>query len=334
MEFGLSARIISIERRPRCPYSLDCKRQHSHRREENQQVGVRLRKNIPLFVMFIPVMLFYVLFKYWPMLGVVIAFKNYNFIQGIWESPWAGMKHFRMLFDNPQSLAIIRNTFVLGVLSIFVGFPFPIMLAILLNELKKMWFKRFVQTLVYLPHFFSWVIVGGIVLTLFAQESGIVNHLVQRLTGDVYPFLYKPASWVAIFLGAGIWKETGFAAIIYLAALSSIDPSLYEAAGMDGAGKWRQMIHITIPGITSTIVIMFILSIGNVLEVGFDKVFVLQNPVVSDISEVISTYIYRIGIEGAQFSFTTALGLFESVVGLVLVLAANRTAKKFGQGLW
>jgi len=284
--------------------------------------------------MFAPVILFYLLFKYLPMFGVVIAFKDYNFIQGIMNSPWVGWKHFRMLFDNPQSLEIIRNTFVLGLLSIFVGFPFPIILAILLNELRKLWFKRVVQTLVYLPHFFSWVIVGGIVLTLFAQESGIVNHLMQGVTGEAYPFLYKSGSWIAIFLGAGIWKEAGFAAIIYLAALSSIDTSLYEAANIDGANKWRRIWHITLPGISSTIVIMFILSIGNVLEVGFDKVFVLQNPVVSDISEVISTYIYRIGIEGAQFSFTTALGLFESVVGLVLVLLTNRTARKFGQGLW
>ncbi|MDF2650462.1 MAG: sugar transporter permease [Paenibacillus sp.] len=297
-------------------------------------MGLRFRKNIPLFIMFVPVILFYVLFKYLPMIGVVIAFKDYSFIQGIMHSPWVGWKHFRMLFDNPQSLEIIRNTFVLGGLSIFIGFPFPIILAILLNELRKMWFKRFVQTLVYLPHFFSWVIVGGIVLTLFAQESGIVNHFLRLITGEAYPFLYKSGSWIAIFLGAGIWKESGFAAIIYLAALSSIDTSLYEAAGMDGANKWKQMIHITIPGIASTIIIMFILSIGNVLEVGFDKVFVLQNPVVSSISEVISTYIYRIGIEGAQFSFTAALGLFESAVGLVLVLLANRTARKFGEGLW
>jgi len=297
-------------------------------------VGLRFRKNIPLFFMFAPVILFYLLFKYLPMFGVVIAFKDYNFIQGIMNSPWVGWKHFRMLFDNPQSLEIIRNTFVLGLLSIFVGFPFPIILAILLNELRKLWFKRVVQTLVYLPHFFSWVIVGGIVLTLFAQESGIVNHLMQGVTGEAYPFLYKSGSWIAIFLGAGVWKEAGFAAIIYLAALSSIDTSLYEAANIDGANKWRRIWHITLPGISSTIVIMFILSIGNVLEVGFDKVFVLQNPVVSDISEVISTYIYRIGIEGAQFSFTTALGLFESVVGLVLVLLTNRTARKFGQGLW
>lgn len=297
-------------------------------------MGLRFRKNIPLFIMFAPVILFYLLFKYLPMFGVVIAFKDYNFIQGIMNSPWAGWKHFRMLFDNPQSLEIIRNTFVLGLLSIFVGFPFPIILAILLNELRKLWFKRVVQTLVYLPHFFSWVIVGGIVVTLFAQESGFVNHLVQWAAGEAYPFLYKPGSWITIFLGAGVWKEAGFAAIIYLAALSSIDTSLYEAANIDGANKWRRIWHITLPGISSTIVIMFILSIGNVLEVGFDKVFVLQNPVVSDISEVISTYIYRIGIEGAQFSFTTALGLFESVVGLVLVLLTNRIARRFGQNLW
>ena len=284
--------------------------------------------------MFVPVILFYLIFKYLPMFGAIIAFKDYNFLQGIMNSPWAGWKHFQRIFERPQSLEIIRNTVVLGTLTVFVGFPFPIMLAILLNEIRKMWYKRVIQTLVYLPHFFSWVIVGGIVLTLFSQESGIVNHMLKWLTGDAYPFLYKSGSWISIFLASGIWKEAGFAAIIYLAALSAIDNSLYEAAGIDGANKWKQMIHVTIPGIAPTIIIMFIISIGNVLEVGFDKVYVLKNPVVSDIAEVISTYIFRIGIEGAQFSFTAALGLFESIVGLILVLLANRTARKFGQGLW
>jgi len=294
----------------------------------------RFKQNIPLFVMFIPIIAFYLIFKYLPMLGTVIAFKNYNFIDGILNSPWAGMKYFTMLFDQQHTLKIIRNSLVLGVLTIVVGFPFPVILAILLNEVRKMWFKKTVQTLVYMPYFFSWVIVGGVTIALFSQDSGFINHWIQEWTGDVYPFLYRPISWISIFLGSGIWKETGFAAIIYLAALTMIDPSLYEAASIDGANKWRQIWHVTLPGIRTTIVLMLILATGSVMEVSFDKVYVLQNPVVSDVSDVISTYIYRIGVQGGQFSLTTALGLFESVVAFILILSANWVARKFDQGLW
>jgi len=268
------------------------------------------------------------------MLGMVIAFKNYNFIDGIIHSPWVGMKYFVMLFDQHQTIQIIRNSLMLGGLTILVGFPFPIILALLLNEIRKMWFKKTVQTLVYMPYFFSWVIVGGVVLTLFSQESGFINHWIRELTGDVYPFLYKPLSWIAIFLGSGIWKETGFNAIIYLAALSTIDPSRYEAACIDGANKWRQIWHVTLPGIRSTIVLMLIISTGSVMEISFDKVFVLQNSIVSDVSEVISTFIYRVGLQGGQFSLTAALGFFESLVAFTLVLTANWIARKFDQGLW
>ncbi|MBP1990515.1 putative aldouronate transport system permease protein [Paenibacillus eucommiae] len=294
----------------------------------------RLRQNVPLFIMFVPVLLFYLIFKYVPMLGAVIAFKDYNFVDGILKSPWAGMKYFELLFSNAQTLNIIRNTLVLGLLTVLVGFPFPIIIAILLNEVRKMWFKKTVQTLIYLPHFFSWVIVGGIVVTLFAQESGVINHWLQQLTGDVYPFLYKPFSWITIFLGSGVWKEAGFGAIIYLAALANIDPSLYEAASIDGANKWRQIRHITLPGLSATIVLMLILSTGSVLEVGFEQVYVLKNATVNEIADVISTFIYRVGLQGAQFSLTTALGLFESIVALILILVANGIARRYGQGLW
>ncbi|MDF2670046.1 MAG: sugar transporter permease [Paenibacillus sp.] len=284
--------------------------------------------------MFAPVLLFYVIFKYVPMFGIIIAFKHYNFADGVLHSPWAGLDYFKMLFQNPQAINVIRNTFLIGSISLIVGFPFPIIVAIMLNELRRMWFKRTVQTLIYLPHFLSWVIVGGIVVTFFAQESGIINHYVKLITGDVYPFLYKHVSWMFIFLGSGIWKEAGFGAIIYLAALTAIDPSLYESASIDGASKWRQIVNITLPGIAPTIVVMMILNIGHVLEVGFDKVYVLQNPVVENMTDVISTFIYRVGIQGAQFSFTSAIGLFESVVGFTLVYFANRTARRFGHGFW
>jgi len=293
----------------------------------------RFKTNMPLWLMFVPVIIFYLVFKYAPMAGLVIAFKNYTFYEGIWGSQWVGFDNFQMLFTQAQSLQIIRNTLLLSVLSVVVAFPFPIILAIMLNEARKKWFQRTVQTLVYLPHFFSWVIVGGLVVTIFAQ-TGIVNVLLERLTGQSFAFLFHEGSWVAIFLGSGIWKDAGFSAIIYLAALTSIDPSLYEASSIDGAGKWKQIRHITLPGIAPTIVIMLILAMGRVMEVGFDQVYVLQNSIVSGISEVISTYIYAIGLQGGQFSLTAALGLFESLVAFVLVLITNAVARRFGKGLW
>lgn len=284
--------------------------------------------------MFVPIILFFIIFKYVPMFGAIIAFKKYNFADGILHSPWVGLDNFKLLFSTPTTLQIIRNTLVISLLSIFVSFPFPIMLAIMLNEVRRMWFKRIVQTLVYLPHFFSWIIVSGIVVTVFSQQNGLISGIWESVTGHTYPFLYREGSWLAIFVGSGIWKEAGFSAIIYLAALSSIDPTLYEAASMDGASRWKQIWHVTLPGLRITIVLMLILAMGRVMEVGFDQVYMLQNSTVSNISEVISTYIYKIGLMGSQFSLTAAMGLFESMVSLILVLIANAIARRYGNGLW
>jgi putative aldouronate transport system permease protein len=309
------------------------------RRQQAKRVAAsasmrRLKMNIPWLIMFLPVALFFIIFKYMPMGGLIIAFKNYTLYEGIWGSQWVGLDNFRMLFRDPAAFDTIRNTFVLSLLSIFVSFPFPVALAILLNEVRQLWFKKTVQTLVYLPHFLSWIIVSGIVLTLLSQESGIVNQYLEKLTGSTYPFLYKEGSWITTFVASGIWKSAGFAAIIYLAALTTIDPSLYEAACMDGAGKARQIWHITLPGIRPTIVLMLILSMGHVMEVGFDQVYTLQNSSVASVSEVISTYMYRVGLQGFQFSMTTAMGLFEALVGFSLVFLTNMIARKFNQGLW
>nr|WP_127579622.1 ABC transporter permease subunit [Paenibacillus koleovorans] len=283
--------------------------------------------------MFLPVAVYFVLFKYVPMGGLIIAFKNYNFADGLFGSPWVGFGQFTTLFANPQTLQIIRNTFILSMLSLLIGFPFPILLAILLNEVRRSAFKRWIQTLVYLPHFLSWVIVAGMVVTIFALD-GVINNLVVSKLGEPVAFLYKEGSWVTIYVGAGIWKGAGWSAIIYLAALSSVDPSLYESAGMDGANKWQQIRHITLPSIAPTIVIVFILSVGHVMEAGFDQVYTLQNSAVFRVSEVISTYTYKIGLQSLQFSLTTAIGLFESSVGFVLVLMTNAVARRYGRGLW
>ena len=298
------------------------------------QRSKRFRQNIPLLIMFAPVLLYYIIFRYLPMGGLIIAFKNFNLRQGIFDSPWMGLRNFELLFTGAGTLNVIWNTFFLSILRLIAGFPAPIILAILLNEVRKTWYKKTIQTIIYLPHFFSWVIIGGMIITIFSQERGIVNQLVKVVSEEPYPFLYKPASWIAIFTASGVWKSAGFGTIIYLAALTSIDPGLYEAAIIDGANKWKQLIHITLPGMKTTIIVLFILATGQIMEVGFDQVFVLQNPVVNNVADVISTYIYRIGLQGGHFGLTTAMGLFDSVVGLVLVVSANAIARKFDEGLW
>ncbi|MCK9861693.1 ABC transporter permease subunit [Paenibacillus sp. ATY16] len=292
------------------------------------------KKNVPLMLMFAPALAYYLIFRYLPIGGLVISFENYNFFDGVFHSPWVGFKNFEMLFSNDKTLRIIWNTLWLSVLNLVVGFPVPIILALMINSVRRSWYKRFVQTVVYLPHFFSWVIVGGMVITLFSMESSFLNHWIENKYGEPYPFLYKTFSWVTIFVGSGVWKEMGFSTIIYLAALTSISPALYEAAALDGASKWKQTWHVTLPGIRGTIILVLILSMGRVLEVGFDQIYNLRNAMVSDISEVISTYIYTLGIQGGQFSLTTALGLFESVVAFILILGANLIAKKFNSNLF
>ena len=294
----------------------------------------RFRQNIPLFLMLVPGILYYVIFRYFPMGGLVIAFKDYNFRDGILSSPWVGLKYFKILFQSDATLQIIWNTLELSILNLIFGFPAPIIIAIALNEVRKRWLKRWIQTIIYLPHFLSWVIVAGLVLTLFSIDGGTVNKLLEQWGMEPVPFLYRIESWVAIFIGSGMWKEMGFGAIIYLAALSSIDPSLYESTALDGAGKLRQIWHITLPGLRPTIILLLILGMGRLMEVGFDQVYNLQNPTVLEKAEVISTYVYKVGLQKAQFSLTTAMGLFESIVGLVLLLSANALARKFDQGLF
>lgn len=294
----------------------------------------RFKLNIPLFIMFTPIIIYFLVFKYTPMVGLIIAFKNYNFTDGIWGSAWIGIDNFKLLFTNPNMLNILRNTLMLSILQLVIGFPFPILVALMINEIRSSWFKKGVQTAVFLPHFLNWVIVGGIIMTIFSQENGIINHVVKLLFGDSFPFLYNAGSWIAIFIGSGIWKGAGWGAIIYLAALSAVDQSLYEAAGLDGASRLKQLWHISLPSIQPVIFIVLILSIGNIMEVGFDQVYILQNPVVSNISEVISTWNYKVGINGGRFGLATALGFFESIVGLILVIGANGIARRYNNGLW
>lgn len=294
----------------------------------------KFQKSIPLLVMLIPAILYYIIFRIAPMFGLVMAFQDYKLSQGLFGSKFIGLTNFLYIFKTPVMLRVIRNTLVLGLLSFVISFPFPILLALFLNETKNVLFKKSVQTMVYLPHFLSWVAVGGLVFTIFAQEDGIVNNMLQALGGKAYPFLYHVGSWIAIFLGAGIWKETGFAAIIYLAALGGIDPTLYEAASLDGCPRWKQMFYVSIPCIAPTIIINLVLKAGAIATVGFDQIYNLKTAPVSEIAEVISTWTYQMGLHSLQFSLSSAMGLFNSLLSLTLVLLTNSIAKRFDKSLW
>lgn len=290
-----------------------------------------LRRAIPLYMMIVPGLLSILIFKYLPMFGVVISFQNYNPFRGFLDSEWVGFEHFTRLFSQPDFLQLLKNTLLLNFIDICFYFPAPILFAIILNEVRLKWFKTSLQTIVYLPHFVSMVVVVGITVTLFASEFGAVNMLLDSLGLPRYMGLNDPDHFRWVWLLQNIWKEVGWSAIIYLAALSAIDPTLYEAAVVDGASRWRQIWHITLPSLVPVILILFILRLGSFIEVGFEHIYLLQNPLNLSVSDVFDTYIYRSGIQQGEFSYTTAVGLFKSIVGLVMVVAANTIAKRTGR---
>lgn len=301
-----------------------------------QTVGRRLVRDRNLYLMLLPVVAFYVIFKLAPLGGEMIAFKNYRFADGIWGSEWVGLKHFYSLFASKEFYTVLKNTLLLNVYSLVFGFPAPILLALLLNEVRTEWYKRVVQNLLYLPHFISWVVLGGILITILSPARGVINSMLSKGFGiePIY-FLGDAFWWPITFVLSGIWREAGWGTILYLAAMANIDTQLYEAAKMDGANRLRQIWHITLPGIRSTVAILLILKVGQMMDVGFEQIFVLQNDMVLGISDVISTYVYRVGLLSAQYSYTTALGLFQSLVALVLVVLVNKIVKSLGEkGLW
>ncbi|MCS7463983.1 ABC transporter permease subunit [Paenibacillus doosanensis] len=294
-----------------------------------------IKRDKYLYLLLVPVLAYYLIFKYAPMFGEIIAFKNYRFADGIWGSQWAGLKHFQRLFTSPDFFNVLKNTLLLNVYSIVFAFPVPILLAILLNEVRVEWYKRMIQNLLYIPHFISWVVLGGIVIALLSPSTGIVNTVLKLLGLEPVYFMASNFWWPIMFIVSGIWQSAGWGTILYLAAMAGIDPQLYEAAKIDGASKLRRIWHVTIPGIRSTIAILLILRVGQMMDVGFEQVFILQNKAVYEVSNVISTYVYHVGLEGAQYSYTTALGLFQSVIGLILVVGVNKLIKAMGEnGLW
>ncbi|MBW7457212.1 ABC transporter permease subunit [Paenibacillus sepulcri] len=262
------------------------------------------------------------------MYGILIAFQDYNLFKGVSGSPWVGLDVFREVFGMSGFYEALRNTFMLNILDLIVSFPAPIVLALLLNELSGRRFKKLAQTALYLPHFLSWVIIGGIMYQVFATNTGIINLLLGHFGIDPIPFLTNKYDWLITYLAVGVWQSAGWGTIIYLAAITGVNTELYEAAAVDGAGRMRRMWSVTLPGIQPTIVVLLILKIGEIVQIGFDRPFVIGNVSVRDFSEVISTFVYKMGIQTSQFSLATAVGLFQALVGIVLLLGANYIAKK------
>ncbi|WP_372632094.1 ABC transporter permease [Cohnella sp.] len=290
-----------------------------------------LKRDLFLYLLVLPGLLFFLVFKIIPMWGIVISFKDYSPYLGLWKSDWVGFAHFDRLFSNPDFIIILRNTLAINVLSLLFFFPLPIVLSLMMNELRNKWFKGSVQSIIYLPHFLSWVVIAGISLIMLSESEGIINHLLAAAGYGRIDFLTNPDYFWGLLTLQSIWKEVGWGTVIFLAAIAGVDVQLFEAAKLDGAGKLRQIWHVTLPAIRNVIIILLILRIGHIMDVGFEQVYLMMNGAVSEVAEVFDTYVYRTGILQGQFSFSTAVGLFKSVVGLVLVILANRLSKKFGE---
>lgn len=287
-----------------------------------------------LYLMLLLPMAFFIIFRYVPMAYIQIAFKDYNITKSPWEMQWAanhGFEYFIRAFSNRDFLYALRNTLLLNFLDLLFGFPAPVILAVLLNELAFKRFKKFTQTVVYMPHFLSWVIISGMALQLFAPTNGLVNIMINKMGFESIPFLNDPAHWVVSYIVLGIWQSCGWNTIIYLAAIAGINPELYEASAVDGASRMRKIWHITLPGLRPTIIVLLILSLGRILGSDFDRPYALSNKLVTDVSNVISIFVYNNGIRGLQFSLSTAVGLFQSVVCVIFLIAANALAKKSGE---
>ncbi|MFC7750231.1 ABC transporter permease [Paenibacillus thermoaerophilus] len=288
-----------------------------------------------LYFMLAPGMLYFLVFKYVPLLGSVIAFQDYNIFKGFLESEWVGFKWFEEFFTYPNLKRLIVNTLLISFYQILFAFPAPILLAVLLNEVRNMAFKRFVQTVVYLPHFLSWTIVFGFVYMLLSVQTGLVNQAIQAMGGEPVSFLQKAEYFRTIIIASGIWKEMGWSAIIFLAAIAGISPSLYEAARIDGANRWKQFVHVTLPGLLPAIMILLLLKIGHIMDLGFEQIYLFLNPLTLSTGDVLDTYAYRAGILGGKYSLTTAIGLFKSVIGFLLLVVANRASKATtGEGIY
>ena len=300
--------------------------------------GHRLKKdwirNRSLYIMVIPVVLFYLLFHYKPMYGAIIAFKDYTPALGVMDSPWVGLANFTRFFKSVYFVRLIKNTILLSVYNLVFGFPAPIILALLLNEVRNKHFKNLTQTITYLPHFISLIVVTGM-LTDFSMTSGLFNDIIAFFGGERSPLLQNPDLYRTMYVASGIWQQVGWGSIIYLSALAGVDQQLYEAAAIDGAGKWKQLLNVTLPGIAPTIIIMLIMRMGSLMNMGYEKTILLYNPSTYDTADIISSYIYRVGLLELDWSYSTAVGLFNSVINFGLLIFTNKMSKRYSEtSLW
>jgi putative aldouronate transport system permease protein len=288
-------------------------------------------RNRYLYLLMLPGVIYLIIFKYIPMYGVIIAFKNFSFSKGIIGSPFNNFQHFKTLFESQDFYRIFFNSVYLSIVKIIFAFPIPIIFAIMLNEVSGRGFRRVAQTVMYLPHFISWVVIGGIVVIFLSSDGGLVNEIIKALGFKPIAFLASESWFRTVVIITDIWKEAGWGTIIYLASLTGINPEYYEAATVDGANRWQQIFYITLPCISNTIIILLTLRIGGLMSNGFEQIFILQNPMNMAVSDVFETYTYRVGLTNTQYSYASAVGLFQSVIGLILIFTTNKVAKMFGK---
>lgn len=294
-----------------------------------------IKRDRQLLILLIPCIVFYALFRYGPLYGLIIAFKDYNVYEGILGSKWVGLEHFRRFFDSPDFMLLFKNTLLLGIFTLVWTFPFPIIFAVLLNEVRMVKFKKTVQTFSYLPSFLSVVIVSSMVIDFLSPTNGVINQLLKSMGFESIYFLAAPEWFRTVFIASDIWQHMGYEAIIYLAAIAGIDPTLYEAAKVDGAKRFHMMRYITIPSIMPTILILFIIKSGSVFRIGYEKVLLLYNPMTYEVADVFSTYVYRKGLLETNYSYAAAVGFFEAIIALVMLLITNAVTRKAGgKGLW
>ena len=299
-----------------------------------KRVKKDFKRNRALYLLVLPVLVFYIVFHYKPMYGAIIAFKDYSPGIGIAESPWVGFANFIRFFNGPYFTRLIRNTLLLSMYSLLFGFPAPIILALLLNEVRNKKFKSVTQTITYLPHFISMIVVTGMISN-FCLSNGLFNDIIVLFGGERSPLLQNPNLYRTIYVVSSIWQEVGWGSIIYLSALSGVDAQLYEAASIDGAGKWKQMLNVTLPGISPTIITMLILKMGSLMSLGYEKTILLYNASTYETADIISSYTYRVGLLDQDWSYSTAIGLFNSVINCILLVLSNRLSKKLSDtSLW
>lgn len=308
--------------------SLDQEKQILYKKESLKN---HIIKHKYMYIMLIPAVIYYIVFHYIPMYGATIAFKDFNAMQGILGSEWVGLQHFKQLFAMDKFYQVLWNTLSISVERLIFGFPVPLIVALLLHEVQNKYFKKTIQTAIYLPHFISWVVLGGILVNLLSVDNGLVNGIIQLFGGEPIGFLTDQRYFVGTLIISMIWKTFGWNTIIYMAALSSVDKEMYEAARVDGANRWKQLIYITLPSIMSTIVIILIMRIGSIMQAGFEQIFVLYNPGVYQVADIIDTYVYRTGLAEGNFEIASAIGLFKSVINFILIIIANKIARMAGE---